>query len=60
MSGPLTGAVILERCKWCEAPVTPCLCGGRCIGLRFVHLMSRKHKCGNGVTWAYARTEAQA
>lgn len=54
MSGsPVTGAVPVARCKWCKRVIVPCTMGGRCIGLFSVHLMTRLHSCGNGLTVAW-------
>jgi len=46
------GAVPLGACRWCLQPVTACTAPS-CIAAGHVHLRSRLHKCGNGVSLAF-------
>lgn len=55
MNAPVTGAVPVTRCLWCRMAAVRCT-APCCIGFGLVHLRSRLHKCGNGVTMAFTRT----
>lgn len=48
---PVTGAIDVSRCLFCTRITVPCT-SPACIGQGAVHLMTRLHKCGNGLTVA--------
>lgn len=55
----LEGAVEVIACANCPEPVTACLAPA-CTAYRHVHVRSRLHRCGNGVSFAFPVIQAVA